>query len=210
MLIHPGAACRASSGSQGSSRSGQEYNSTVQVIKPTSPSLRAPSLNSSPRFRTMSYTDEKLEAIPGEIHTDVIPRVDEQPFKELQAAEQDAHLGVKAVEAAEKVYGRYSKWFLFIGCVLLFLRVGVFCPRVGRWSYPVPPSLDRRLGLASYVYCLGDPTTKNYLAFATSAFGKHSLISTIIVAESIVGACGKYCSSTKTFPDVPQPPVLRR
>ena len=32
---------------------------------------------------------------------------------------EEAHIGVKAVEAAEKVYGRYSKWFLFIGCVLL-------------------------------------------------------------------------------------------
>ena len=31
--------------------------------------------------------------------------------------EQDAQLGVKTVEAAEKVYGRYSKWFLFIGYV---------------------------------------------------------------------------------------------
>lgn len=30
-------------------------------------------------------------------------------------SEQDAQLGVVTVEAAEKVYGRYSKWFLFIG-----------------------------------------------------------------------------------------------
>lgn len=27
----------------------------------------------------------------------------------------DAHHGVRAVEAAEKVYGRFSKWLLFIG-----------------------------------------------------------------------------------------------
>lgn len=31
--------------------------------------------------------------------------------------EQDAHLGVKTVEAAEKVYGKHSKWFLFLGYV---------------------------------------------------------------------------------------------
>lgn len=29
----------------------------------------------------------------------------------------EAQVGVKVVEAAEKVYGRYSKWFLFIGYV---------------------------------------------------------------------------------------------
>lgn len=27
----------------------------------------------------------------------------------------EPQVGVKTVEAAEKVYGRYSKWFLFIG-----------------------------------------------------------------------------------------------
>lgn len=31
--------------------------------------------------------------------------------------EKDAHVGVKTVEAAEKVYGRYSKWLLYLGCV---------------------------------------------------------------------------------------------
>ena len=30
------------------------------------------------------------------------------------AEEVDAHMGVKKVEAAEKVYGKYSKWALFI------------------------------------------------------------------------------------------------
>ncbi|EJF61668.1 hypothetical protein DICSQDRAFT_127056 [Dichomitus squalens LYAD-421 SS1] len=34
-------------------------------------------------------------------------------------------------------------------------------------------------------------TTYNYLAFATSAFDKHSLISTIQVAQSVIIACGK-------------------
>ena len=27
----------------------------------------------------------------------------------------EAQAGVRVVEAAEKVYGRYSKWFLFLG-----------------------------------------------------------------------------------------------
>ena len=44
---------------------------------------------------------------------------------DLSASHWDAHVshleadepqaGVKTVEAAEKVYGKYSKWFLFLG-----------------------------------------------------------------------------------------------
>ena len=30
----------------------------------------------------------------------------------------EPQVGVKTVEAAEKVYGKYSKWFLFIGYVM--------------------------------------------------------------------------------------------
>lgn len=30
--------------------------------------------------------------------------------------EQDAYAGVKKVEAALRIYGRYSRWCLFIGC----------------------------------------------------------------------------------------------
>jgi hypothetical protein len=35
----------------------------------------------------------------------------------------EPQIGVKTVEAAEKVYGRYSKWFLFIG----FVRSDTLC-----------------------------------------------------------------------------------
>ncbi|KII91403.1 hypothetical protein PLICRDRAFT_173255 [Plicaturopsis crispa FD-325 SS-3] len=77
-------------------------------------------------------------------------------------AEDDAHIGVTKVELAEKVYGRYSKWALFIS-----------------------------LGLASYIYSLDSSTTYNYLAFATSSFGEHSLISSIQVAQSMIIAVGK-------------------
>ena len=45
-----------------------------------------------------------------------------------------------------------------------------------------------RIGLASYVYSLDNQTTSNYLAFATSYFGSHSLISSMQVAQSILGA----------------------
>ncbi|KAI0759140.1 drug:h+ antiporter [Trametes elegans] len=85
--------------------------------------------------------------------------------------EEDAHLGVKTIEAAEKVYGRYSKWFLFIGHVFHVLATTI--------------------ALASYIYSLDGTTTYHYLAFATSSFDKHSLISTIQVAQSMIIACGK-------------------
>ncbi|RPD58712.1 hypothetical protein L227DRAFT_654474, partial [Lentinus tigrinus ALCF2SS1-6] len=47
-------------------------------------------------------------------------------------------------------------------------------------------SRNRPIGLASYVYSLDNQTTSNYLAFATSYFGSHSLISSIQVAQSIL------------------------
>ncbi|KAI1784448.1 drug:h+ antiporter [Ganoderma leucocontextum] len=110
----------------------------------------------------MSYNNEKVpnvDLIHDDVPEDVIPKLDQETLQVLQA-EDDAHLGVKAVEAAEKVYGRYSKWFLFIG-----------------------------IGLACYIYSLDGTTTYNYLAFATSSFDKHSLISTIQVAQSVIIAC---------------------
>ncbi|EMD31052.1 hypothetical protein CERSUDRAFT_163556 [Gelatoporia subvermispora B] len=109
----------------------------------------------------MSSLSHKDEASLDERNPEERPRLAASLVEELEA-EQDAHVGVKKVEAAEKVYGRYSKWFLFIG-----------------------------LALASYIYSLDGSTTYTYLAFATSAFGGHSLISSIQVAQSIIVACGK-------------------
>ena len=69
----------------------------------------------------MSYSNEKAQnpdLIQDDVPEDTTPKRDERTVAVLQV-EEDAHLGVKAVEAAEKVYGRYSKWFLFVGCVLV-------------------------------------------------------------------------------------------
>ena len=101
--------------------------------------------------------------------------------------EEDANAGVKTVEAAEKVYGPHSKWFLFIGYVAsfilptcpfasCFLRVTSFVDHLAQYS----------LALASYVYSLDGSTTYTYLSFAASSFGEHSLISSIQVAQSII------------------------
>ncbi|KAI0828482.1 drug:h+ antiporter [Trametes gibbosa] len=103
----------------------------------------------------MSYDHEK-QPLP----EDAIPSIDPDLARKIQE-EEDAHVGVKTVEAAERVYGRYSKWFLFSG-----------------------------IGLASYIYSLDEQTTYSYLAFATSSFDKHGLISTIQVAQSVIIACG--------------------
>ncbi|KAK0230661.1 drug:h+ antiporter [Armillaria fumosa] len=73
-----------------------------------------------------------------------------------------AHTGVEAVKATHKVYGKYSRWCLFIG-----------------------------IGLASYIYSLDGQTMYSYLTFAASALKDHSLISTIQTAQSIIIACGK-------------------
>ncbi|KAL0953095.1 hypothetical protein HGRIS_004366 [Hohenbuehelia grisea] len=70
--------------------------------------------------------------------------------------------GVRKAEAVHKVFGAYSKWVLFIS-----------------------------LGLAAYIYSLDGTTTYTYLSFASSSFGKHSLISSIQVAQSIIVAVGK-------------------
>ncbi|PSS03712.1 hypothetical protein PHLCEN_2v3966 [Hermanssonia centrifuga] len=48
--------------------------------------------------------------------------IDPRTAQEVEE-EQDAHVGVKTVEAAEKVYGKYSKWFLFLGGLQLLTQV---------------------------------------------------------------------------------------
>lgn len=67
----------------------------------------------------MSHRDEKRSSsISSDAAYDDTPKLDSATKLEIDA-EADAHLGVRTVEAAEQVYGRYSKWFLFIGYVLL-------------------------------------------------------------------------------------------
>ncbi|KAI6137173.1 major facilitator superfamily domain-containing protein [Pisolithus sp. B1] len=76
--------------------------------------------------------------------------------------EEEAHVGVKKVEAALQVYGRHPRWILFAS-----------------------------LALASFVYSLDASTTSAYLTFATSSFGEHSLIGAITVVQSLIVAVGK-------------------
>ncbi|KAI0365208.1 drug:h+ antiporter [Pilatotrama ljubarskyi] len=107
--------------------------------------------------RSYSPLDARRSVLTTSTTTTLPPEV----IQEIEA-EEDAHAGVRTVEAAEQVFGRTSRWFLFIG-----------------------------IALASYVYSLDNQTTSNYLAFATSYFGAHNLISSLQVAQSILVACGK-------------------
>ncbi|KAF8887863.1 drug:h+ antiporter [Gymnopilus junonius] len=103
-----------------------------------------------------------MSVTPGDDHSIKDAEHGLTPSVSSESTDAAAHGGVKAVEATQKVYGKYSKWFLFIG-----------------------------LGLSAYIYSLDGTTTYNYLAFATSSFDHHSLISTIQVAQSIIIAVGK-------------------
>lgn len=86
----------------------------------------------------------------------------DRTLAEEVADDAEAHAGVSTIEATQKVYGRYSRWTLYIS-----------------------------LGLASFIYSLDGSTTYNYLWIATSSFGQHSLISSVQVAQSITLAVGK-------------------
>lgn len=46
-------------------------------------------------------------------------------------------------------------------------------------------------GLIAYTYSLAENTTSTYLAFATSAFSKHSLLGAISTATSVLGGVSK-------------------
>ncbi|EPQ50366.1 drug h+ antiporter [Gloeophyllum trabeum ATCC 11539] len=88
--------------------------------------------------------------------------LDEDGGLASEEGSEDETNGVKTVEATEQVYGRYSRWCLFLG-----------------------------LASASYIYSLDGCTTPYYLTFAASTFGELSLISSIQVSQSIIIAVGK-------------------
>ena len=50
------------------------------------------------------------------------------------------------------------------------------------------------IGLISYAYSLSSNTVSNFFSFATSAFGKHSILGTVEVAIYVLGAIGAYDS----------------
>ena len=105
------------------------------------------------------------------------PVLDPRTHEEIQR-EIDAHVGVARVEAAEKVYGKYSKWDLFSSSVFDYLFDWGVCH--------TNLAHIKRLALACYIYSLDGCTTSSYLTFAASALNDHSLISSVQVAQSII------------------------
>ncbi|KAI3606432.1 h+ antiporter [Moniliophthora roreri] len=96
------------------------------------------------------------------IHSKHSGTSDRNSVADINTNEALMHTGVLTVEATHKVFGSYSKWYLFIG-----------------------------LGLAAYIYSLDGQTTYSYLIFAASDLKDHSLIATIQVVQSIIIATFK-------------------
>ncbi|GAA6008034.1 uncharacterized protein JCM10292_000719 [Rhodotorula paludigena] len=83
------------------------------------------------------------------------------PVQQTETVEQDP--GVTRIEALYKVFGTGRLIWL------LYISIGLMC----------------------YITALAQNTTSTFLAFATSAFSKHSLLGAISVAVSLIGAVAK-------------------
>ena len=93
--------------------------STYQSPWIASDSVGADSLHSDDATRVSYGFDRE--------HESLVPRrspsrhsIDSRTAQEVDR-EIDAHVGVQKVEAAGRVYGRYSKWILFISYVCAFI-----------------------------------------------------------------------------------------
>lgn len=62
-----------------------------------------------------------IEKSPATNQLDTVLYLDSRTAAQIQA-EEDAHIGVKTSQAAYKIYGKYSKWSLFAGCVFYIYR----------------------------------------------------------------------------------------
>lgn len=81
--------------------------------------------------------------------------------------------GAERIEALYTVFGKKngaSIWLLYLSLALFF-----------------------------YAYSLASNTVSNYLAFATSSFGEHSVLSTISTMVYIIGAVGEFLFSLSNF-----------
>lgn len=85
------------------------------------------------------------------------PHGNDSGDEDVILAEAREDLGADTAEATAKVWGRYSRVFLYVA-----------------------------LGLAAYIYSLDQTTTYFYMAFATSSFQHHSLLSSIEVTAQVV------------------------
>lgn len=88
----------------------------------------------------------------------------DSPTEEDSVVEQD--IGVTRIEALYRVFGS------------------------GKGKTPVWLFYSS-IGLISFAYSLSSNTVGNFFSFATSAFGKHSILGTVEVAVSVLGAVSK-------------------
>lgn len=109
-------------------------------------------------FPDLPYSRSPGLPLPMSVKEEIL---DPTPTFPVQHSDVIDH-GARTVEATHKVYGKYSRWALFIG-----------------------------LGLAAYIYSLDGQTTYTYLIFAASSLGDHSLISSVQVAQAVIIAVFK-------------------
>ena len=118
---------------------------------------------------------------PGDAHDDTksthsgerTTSLDNQPHLARVTSDSDENavgeqdIGVSRIEALHRVFGsgkgKASIWLFYVS-----------------------------IGLISYAYSLSSSTVSNFFSFATSAFGKHSILGTVEVAIYVLGAVGAY------------------
>jgi hypothetical protein len=103
----------------------------------------------------------------------------EEAAEEEDAVGLRASMGVKTVEAAQRVQSPLTRRALYIGCVLRLacmfgLAVTEHCCS---------------LGLAAYMHSLDAITTSSFPAFAASSFHAHSVLGAIQVTQAVVSTC---------------------
>ena len=115
-------------------------------------------------------SDAQDDAVPTHSGKRAAPAADQPHLARVSSrtdedtlAEQD--IGVTRIQALYRVFGsdkgKASIWLFYVS-----------------------------IGLISYAYSLSSNTVSNFFSFATSAFGKHSILGTVGVAIYVLGAVG--------------------
>lgn len=118
------------------------------------------------------------------------PRDAQDDAKSTHSGERTAtvddqpHLGRVSSHADETAVGEQD-----IGVTRIEALYRVFGSGKGKapiWLFYVS------IALISYAYSLSSSTVSNFFSFATSAFGKHSILGTVEVAIYVLGAVGTH------------------
>ena len=87
--------------------------------------------------------------------------------------QDSAHQGVAKIEATNYALGKKFKYILYVSYVSTSI-------------YACKPAHLKSLALVSLMYAMDVSTTGAYLTFATSSFGKNSLLSSVLVVQYLM------------------------